>query len=252
MRDEALDEESRLRRVLQSLAKGPENTGTGERLISASGGAEALRAILREIDETVLPRRLTFSGGPNVRCVCDVAERRIIGIDAEGTASASALSTEDAADLAARIASFCKAAATVHVRRDLIGQGDPAGATGISLSDLSPHLTKELALPVDPVPVEMALAESESYALALFETGGDGKCRTKGQGELVEKLRVFDGDPAVSRDFSVSGTPVRRIWIDPKSDKYAILLVALPQRRIWLAFEPDHLDACIACWARVG
>lgn len=244
MHDSFTEDEMRLRDVLTSLGAATEEiTDEGFR-ISDDGGAPGLTALLLEIEETVLPRLLTFTGGAGAQLTVTVAERRVLRI---GSQDGEMKSAETAEQVAALLNTFCAGAAAVHVRRDLLGQAPTATAAGVSLTDLSPFLAGK-AEPV--VPVEVALAESESYVLALCDARDEGRLQIKGQDAICVRLQQLEEGLPREADDSESAAPACRIWTGGPSDPFAVLLTTLPQGRIWLAFEPEHLDACIACWSK--
>ncbi|WP_299829616.1 hypothetical protein [uncultured Roseobacter sp.] len=245
MPDGVAAEDKRLQDVLRSLAaESAEITEYGRR-ISGQGGAIGLTAILREIEETVLPRRLIFTGNAGMQLNLLVAERRILHIGAK----ADDVSDTEGADVAARLQAFCTAVTEVHVCCELSDHGSAKGIAGLSPSDLAPFLSADADVAKPPVPVETALAESESYALALCDAASGSDVRLKGQDSICARLQRLEENPAAGAENGGNSTPGCQVWMGDQSDPFAILLVTLPRRRIWLAFEPEHLDACIACWS---
>lgn len=247
MPDSAVDDESRLRAALGSLAS-PAEGGTAQgRLIADAGGTKALAAFLREIEQTVLPRQLTINGGAGLVLICDVAERRILRLGHDETENGLSLSASDAQDVATQLRAFCDAAAEVYVRSGLKEQNQTVGAAGLSVADLMPYLPEGAPSPGQTVPVAAALAESARYALAVFDTGEGSDPGVTGQDSIGMQLRDLDEkhgpDPAHQRC---------QIWIGQVSDPFAVLRVSLADRRIWIAFDPAHLEACLCCWSHVG
>src|SRR6056297_1357048 len=80
-----MSDERRLENKLARLAEPAAAPGPG-RALSLAGPGGALRAVLAEIDETVLPRRLHFAAGGAVRLSVEVAERRILAAALAGGA----------------------------------------------------------------------------------------------------------------------------------------------------------------------
>lgn len=249
MHDSVAEDEMRLRDVLSSLGAATEEITNEGCRIADEGGATGLTALLREIEETVLPRRLTFTGRAGAQLTVTVVERRVLRIGSQDDVMKPA---ETAEEVAALLETFCAVATSVHVRRDLLGQEPTAAATGVSLTDLSPFLSGKADLPVPPVPVDIALAESESYVLALCDARVECGPKLKGQDAICARLKHLEQGLPSGADDAENAAPHRRIWTGGPSDLFAVLLITLPQGRIWLAFEPEHLDTCIACWSRIG
>lgn len=69
-------------RTLRRIRSGKVNTGTksNNRNLNAKTGAERLAAILDEVDETVLSRRLTFKIGDDTQIVMDAYSRRLMRV----------------------------------------------------------------------------------------------------------------------------------------------------------------------------
>ena len=252
MPDGPPEDEKRLRAVLESLASDADSLSTRGREISSTGGTVAMEAVLREIEQTVLPRRLTFASGSDVQLVFDVTERRILAFGSDLSNTQENLSREQAELVADHLRSFCNAAEIVHVRCDVTVYAEPGGETGVSLPDLLPYLAADLDLPGQTVPVNVAIAESRPFTLALLDTGVDGAATVEGQDSIGARLRQLEESFQANLDAKPGDKPRCRIWVDQIPGTFAVLLVQISRRRIWLAFEVDHLDACIACWSRVG
>ncbi|MCV3273125.1 hypothetical protein [Roseobacter sinensis] len=244
MSDAHRDDEHRLHHVLQQLALPPEPATAAGRLISGSGADAPLAAILRAIDETVLPRVLTFSAGTDSTLRCEIAERRIIRME-----GGDALSTADAAQTAATIEAFCAGASAICLRSEIATAAAAAGEVGVSVGDLRACLDTEPAAGDLPALIDCALAESASHALAIVDRQDDGTTQEKGQSALCERLRRMDSTPASSE---TSGDVTRQIWIGAPSERFAVLCVSVPGRSIWMALDVEQLDDCIDIWARVG
>lgn len=248
MTDGVAEDAVRLRDVLKSLGGAPEETTDKGCKIADEGGAVGLASLLREIEETVLPRQLTFTGGADAQVTAVVVERRILRM---GTQGGEMKSAETGEQIAAMLETFCAAASAVHVRRDLLEAAPTSAVAGVSLSDLSPFLSGTADRSGPLIPVEIALAESERYVLALCDARGEGGPRLKGKDAIGARLQRLEDNLSGGAGDPDNPAPAHRIWIGGPSDPFAILLVTLPQGRIWLAFEPEHLDTCIACWSGV-
>lgn len=252
MPDGPMEEEQRLRDVLQRLAEPAAPVTERGQLIAETGGQTALTALLREIAETVLPRRLRFDGGMGGVLTCDVAERRIQSFGTGAAEALAEIAIEDAPDVAAALQCFSKAAVALHVQRDIVPHDSAAGALGVSIPDLLHHLAGKDTNTVPKVSAATARAESESHALAILDgaTGSD-HC-VKGQEGIAVHLRALEENWTAGASPDAPTAPMCQIWTGGVSDTFAILLVTLETGRIWVAFEPEHLDTCVACWSRVG
>ncbi|MBM7067982.1 hypothetical protein [Actibacterium sp. 188UL27-1] len=82
---------------LTKLANAGETYSNGARVIARGGGEEALAAILRAIDDTILMRKLTFRSGRESSLNLVVSGRRIVGVsdvDIPGQTSDTTLLTD--------------------------------------------------------------------------------------------------------------------------------------------------------------
>ena len=73
-----MTEDRRLREKLAKLAAGAEALENGRRRLSPPPGGDLLTAILSEIDETILGRRITFEAEDGRQLAVEVANRRLL------------------------------------------------------------------------------------------------------------------------------------------------------------------------------
>lgn len=242
MPDGHLEDERRLQHVLDELAGGSAPATAAGRVIFENGAGNALASVLGAIDETVLPRRLTFATGEARTLCCEVAERRIMRV-----ANDPPLSKADAVSAAAQIEAFSASASVIHLRSEIVATATTSGEVGVSVAELLSHIATD-AIPRDITAlIETALSESASYALAIVDRQLDGRVREKGQSTLCEKLQQMEAAFHTQPDGLT-----RQIWIGAPDEDFAILQITSSDRCIWMAFEVEHFDSCINIWSRLG
>ncbi len=243
------EEALRLTAVLQQLSEAPSVQKAGGRLITSAGEESALLGILQEVQETVLPRDLHFCAAAQSELVLTVAERRItrMRLVEEGALSQNLLkdgSADDLAQVAASLVAFCADASEIWVRAELISDHLAVDAVGLSLSALKSHLGGVDGAAVEPISLDAAVSGSKDFALAVLDSNAAEPDQIIGQRDLGASLRLLDAE--LLRDGV--GKDRLSIWSGAMPDDPSILLAVRNQRRIWLAFEADNLDACLACW----
>ncbi|WP_299405474.1 hypothetical protein [uncultured Roseobacter sp.] len=117
-------------------------------------------------------------------------------------------------------------------------------AVGLSLSALKSHLGGVDGAAVEPISLDAAVSGSKDFALAVLDSNAAEPDQIIGQRDLGASLRLLDAE--LLRDGV--GKDRLSIWSGAMPDDPSILLAVRNQRRIWLAFEADNLDACLACW----
>jgi hypothetical protein len=176
-------EDRRLRDKLAKLAdEAPE---AGARNLQ---GPDLVLAILEEIDETILARRLAFRGGDGATLALEVANRRLLGLveapeellaQRDRDRLLAPLPPEDEAALAAFaevLARFAEGRASLAVAALPLGRPVGAGMTGRSAAAVAEALGRSLydrAAPLDP---------AEGFAAGL-------------KALAMASLRVADGVP---------------------------------------------------------
>ncbi|MBW4710087.1 hypothetical protein KX928_20065 [Roseobacter sp. YSTF-M11] len=257
MPDSGLEDATRLAGVLAGLATVTDDICGPGRRISRGGAGQVQKAILQEIDETVLRRQVMFTNDRGGVVALDVAERRVLRVSdsqSAGTAppsslgNASFLTGEDADAVARTLEAFSVSATDVHVRTALISDPIPAGVIGVSSHDLSRHLLGETPLNAQTKTVETAIAECRSFAFALFDRDGAEGEQITGQAAMGRELQALDA--AVTADNGADSQADHcTVWAGLGPDAPVVLLVRCQGRRLWVACDPEQLEACIACWA---
>lgn len=235
----------RLRDTLTKLGGEGGATGEPRRLEGATSDA-LLQAILTEIDETVLGRRLQFQAD-NRRFVLDASNRRVlyavepVDIDLSGLddpAQAEALRTG--------LLSFLEGKSSVTVTASPSAAARESGTLGIAAAALSEAWSLE---------TELSMSEPVSRVLArLFgEISGDVKAwmrfqdveeiASDGPKEAVDALRRFIADhaPMAMQQGDLGLTPVEGpecIFMPPAARRdFPVLMAADGEERLLLQLE---------------
>lgn len=175
-----MTEDRRLRDKLAKLAA--EETGAAERRLA---GDDPVRAMLEEIDETILARRLAFRGTDGAMLSLEAANRRLLGLveapdDVSASEDRSSLfaplppDDDDAlAMVAAALQRFAAGRGPLSVTAAPLGREVGAGTRGRSAAAVAEALGFALydppALPVTPDPALGFRAGLAQLALAVLE-----------------------------------------------------------------------------------
>ena len=159
-----MSDRERLEDKLQKLANADDVFDASGRVLPLDASDPA-RAILAEIDETMLARRLTFTNQKGVRVVMDVAGRRLLQlIEAEGISGDALAPIVESAD--PQLSGFSKAindllleVESLNVQADPIPSRPDASTVGRSVEALEKILGETAPLTVEPTQQDSAPAE---------------------------------------------------------------------------------------------
>jgi hypothetical protein len=263
-----LTEDRRLRDKLAKLAA--EETGSGERRLSASG-TDLARAIIEEIDETILARRLTFRAADGATLALEVANRRLLGLleapqDLVSPEHRDRLFTQlppdDEAALAAvaeTLRRFAEGCDGLAVSAAPLGRAIGSGMLGRSAAAVARALGIDLydrpAAPAAPDPAQGFAAGLARLALAVAEiSDGQPAPATGRDADATDRLSCLDaaaiaalegelgaGAAGAGRFLMLSGTE-EALFLGRKADGRAVAAL-LPV---------DHAGAVAALWRATG
>lgn len=144
--DPIQSETLRLVQVISALSDAPDRVSKDGRLLQlkVNGSENLLEAMLKEIDETVLQRYLTFTNDQNRRLIAEVAERRVMRFQLEalgektGTnfAKQPYLTSEDAPRFFKCMHAYANSSNAVRVRSGLPGQTGSRPVEGVASHSL--------------------------------------------------------------------------------------------------------------------
>ena len=260
-----MSEDKRLRDKLGKLAA--EDDGAGPRRLPAGPDGDLTRAILEEIDETILPRTLDFSAPDGSTLTLEVARRRLLAIAAHPDAPADGperdrllapLSPDDDAALAAvadAIARFAGAAA--HLTVAVAPLSRPAGAgplgrsaaaiagmLGITLYDAAPQVEM-------PDPAKGFGAGLARLAHAVAEVAGAEPGPATGpDADAVGRLSALTPDAfaRLADALGPEGDRVGRFLVLSAGPEALFLGQTEPGRAVVALLPADHAGAAAALW----
>lgn len=248
------------------------------RLASASGGHDAegrpilgsepidgLTAVLREIDETILPRSLTLSSARGT-IVVTAGNRRLISIEAvsgEGLADVASiaglsLTRPDVADLGrlrdALVAAFDKTS-DVRVKSAPIPGGTMTFADGTTAAALASAWGIELIddgtdIAAEREPLDMFLASMPSIPRAWLQMDGGKPKAEGGAAELIARLKNF-ADSADMADLDMMATPEDSRFIAigrAPDDGDCLVFVSKDTASALLLLPSKQLETAKAAW----
>jgi hypothetical protein len=258
-------EDRRLRDKLAKLAS--EETGGEVRRLA---GGDLARAILEEIDETILARRLTFRREDGAGLALEVANRRLLGLvalrgtfspeDSDSPFAPLPANDEDALRAAAEtLRSFASAHGTLAVTATPLARAIGPGTGGRSAAAIATALGIDLydrpAPPVTPDPAQgfaPGLARL-ARAVAAVEDGRPSPA-TGPDADAVDRLTRLDaalvaaleaelgaGDGGAARFLLLSGAG-EALFYGRRPDGRAVAAL-LP---------PDHAGPVAALWRATG
>lgn len=258
-----MKEAQRLKAKIGRLAATTGGHGAEGRPIVSPGQSDGLTAVLREIDETVLPRALTLSSARG-SIVVTAGNRRLISIDTvsgdalvdvAGVAGLS-LTRPDVADLGrlrdALVAAFDDAD-VVRVKSAPIPGGTMTFADGTTAVALASAWGIELidedkAAPQEPL--DAFLASMTHPPRAWLQTGG-GKIKSEsGTADVVAKLKTFAGSADMAR-LSTPGEPASGRFIAigrAPGDGDCLLFVSHKADSALVLLPSDQIEAAKANW----
>lgn len=227
---------SRLVLALEELQTSVSPTGPEGRLIFSSGEGCAQAALLREIDQTVLRRRLSFSNDRNECCVLVVSERQI----ERGEVAGGSEPVVDASGLRKLLAAFAVGSGRIWVRSDIMGEGGFGGAPGVSVQDIlagqAPDVATDLCREVFQV--------CSGIAMSVVVVAAQAPPATSGAADWCEKLTALAGDLEHGQNDRIAGASSDRltIWHTASSAGVSIARVSMDARSLWIAFDGAQLE----------
>ncbi len=193
--DNAADTE-RLLQTVASLSAAPEKMmPQGRALEEACASTD--HALLREIDETVLRRRLAFSTKSGDELSLDVAERRISEILAVPSALMQdhhhllnrKLADPDASAVASLIAAYCASGQPLFVAARLPEGAERAASGGLSSHALHQALSAARISTSLPAALVDGFEAGKSQAIAVLVSAADGVLMEWGARGCEKQLR---------------------------------------------------------------
>ncbi|MAY87216.1 MAG: hypothetical protein CML02_10935 [Pseudooceanicola sp.] len=196
---------SRLELRLSALAGPVATRADGRRALDPGGG---LGAMVREVDETILPRRLEFDNGLGDRITVDVASGRLRAVvaldlsapDPPGIGALSGHAFFDAADplvqpLAEVLRHICREGSGLTVRAQLCDDAGEFDTIGVSLHRLA-RPSRPILSSIDLAAMADTLAPQ---AEALVLVGGGTVRRESGVADAVARLHRLATDELAER-----------------------------------------------------
>lgn len=234
---------------LRVPGRDPDRAG---RDISPAQGQDPLASFLTEIDETLLPRALTFRTDTSVLTV-SAGNRRMISLDAAGGAASAAaepilgksMTRPDVADLGrlrdALVAAFAGSSA-IFVKSDAPNSTETelaAGTTAVALAsawgvDLSAWPDSGWG-GEDVAPIEDFLATVPRFSKAWLRIADGGVTEMGGDEGLLARLRDF-ADSADMAELDMEPNPEARRFIS---------IGRAPSDGDCLLFVSDEMDAAL-------
>ena len=247
---------------LAKLASRDEVFVSGGRVISRRGAPVPIVAVLREIDDTVLQRTLTFSAGGS--CVAAVVGgRRLQGLtsvsaDIEGAsvATGKVLDAENdqlLQDVARIFTDLGRRDPVLTVRSaDPSRLGERAEA-GLSAQALASHWNIDLSAE-PPTPIEGFLTNCGAAVFGSLRIANDGAVISAGAQDIVAELtRIGDSQvpeyrEAHARLYPAEKNPVLTCLDSVLGDLGSCGVVVTDKETILFAYHPEQLSEILAAW----
>jgi hypothetical protein len=204
------DENARLKRVLAKLGTAPSQVAPQGREIGVGGSPdELLAAVLTEIDETQLPRRLRFETDLGAVLNADAYGRRLLALQPPGPAGLSAehagligvplgdAEPERLASLQALLTAVLGPANRVWVRTETLAEARDPAVLGVAAETLAGLWSLRLGGPAPPKPtlaLDRIVASAGPKSLAWLRLAGDSALASGGASDAIERLTAFAGD----------------------------------------------------------
>jgi hypothetical protein len=258
-------EDRRLRDKLAKLAS--EETGGGERRLA---GGDLARAILEEIDETILARRLTFRRDDGATLALEVANRRLFGLvvlpghhsseDSDRPVAPLQADDEDALQAVAEtLRSFAAGRGTLAVTTAPLGRAVGSGTGGRAAAAIARAMGLDLydrpAPPVTPDPARgfgAGLARL-ARAVAVVEDGRPSPA-TGPDTDAVDRLTRLDATAVAALEAELGagqGGAARFLLLSGARE--ALFFGRRPDGRAVAAILPaDHAGPVAALWRATG
>jgi hypothetical protein len=256
-------EDRRLRDKLAKLAA--EESDGGERRLA---GGDLARAILEEIDETILARRLAFRRDDGATLALEVANRRLLGLvelpgdisPEDGARLLAPLPADDEDALhavAEALRGFAAARGTLAVTATPLGRPVGPGTGGRSAAAVARAIGLDLydrpAPPVTPDPARGFAAGLAQLARAVAAVK-DGRPRpaTGPDAEAVDRLTRLDADAVAALEGELrDGAEAPFLLLSGAGE--ALFFGRTPDGRAVAAILPaDHAGPVAALWRATG
>jgi hypothetical protein len=254
-----VSDDKRLRDKLDKLAA--EDAAGGPRRLRAGPDGSLTRAILEEIDETILPRTLAFRAPDGSTLSLEVANRRLLGIARDPAARGElpgllAPDDDDAlAAVAEALARFADGAGALTVTAGPLARQTGPGGLGRSAAALAQALglrmydaPRTVAVPDPAQGFEAGLARL-AHAMAEV-TGSDPHAPSGPDAEAVGRLAGLGGD-ALARIAEGLGPEALRaghFLLLAAGDEALFLGQKAAGRAVVALLPADHAGAVAALW----
>lgn len=240
----------RFMRAIAAFSAVPErSTPLGRPLPKPSEGA--LYAVLNEINETVLRRKLVLTQGDGVTLVLDVGERRVLMV-LETPPSASAyhaatvgrnLGENDVGLLLRVIEAICEEDSEIYITTQLPDPETPAVFDGVSARMLHDQIEK--TRPADmPSQLATGVDESRAHAIAIVAAKNGDAFSTWGDEDACARFAkiAFDRPGNPEEDAKVS------LWHGAFEDGQAVIRADVQGIVVFVLCAPDALLSCFTLW----
>lgn len=248
------DEKSHFRQVcarLDALQSDGCYTAQG-RVIYKTGQGSALAALLKEADETVLRRHLTFDHGAG-QIVLDIADRRFLrvistydGLPQERDWS-EVLRTSESADFLSWLRKFCDGIQCLVVRSDV---------DDIQHDDVDAGIPSALLCAASCATKSRAATDGQTFDAAVRQSMALARCAIDPMGKHID---VTQDDASLAllgrrQDICVSGAkdwPPLSTWRFAASPSLWLAYGHQDGRGLWCVVADEDLAALAAIWCRV-
>ena len=243
----------RLMQAISALSAAPDNvTRDGRLLISPDGVAIGLfEALLTEVNETVLHRRLIFRSENNSRLVLEVSERRILqaqclaldDVGEDNTRARSYLTNEDATDLYQTLSEFARSSKTMRVLSELPETSVQGAVEGVSIKAIRQF--EQVGSDIDCLakPFGVLLEETKNLAIACVTDLGNGELTCWGPDAECSALRMLFLETAAD-----TGLPDIFVWSSGLKNNVSVARVATANEILLAVLSQRSLGAFLRLW----
>ncbi|MEP1611671.1 MAG: hypothetical protein ABJL72_07075 [Roseobacter sp.] len=252
MQTKPQDLATRIRQVVDRLSTENDTWSVQGRLI-ATVSDSVLPAILREIEETVLPRRLVFCSLEDTQMVLDVAERRVLSV-VNPAITAGCLGgviregEQDADAVFEAISIFSASATRVFVSSCFIDPGTGAECGGISVEDIFARFhTAGTGSGLSDALIE-ALQDSKSrdcHFLVTREGVVIQRSQEKSANDRLQHLSMM------KKSKNRTGNDVT-LWFDECPQDYAVLQICIDEWVVFVQCPSANVFQCFKVWKSVA
>lgn len=237
---------ARLAAALTDLQAAAGPAGPEGRLIFPAAERSAQAAVLREIDQTVLRRRLCFTNDRDEKILLAVVERQVeSGADVSGnTASAGRDPIRDETGLRDLLAGFAAGSARIAVVSEIAEEGAFGASCGVSVADLA-----AVSAPDDVADLCNEMAQlCRGIAAGLCVVSATGRSAAGGDADWGTRLERLCQDLNQSRGGDMVTAPHPRLVIWHRASRGGVSIASLftADGRIWIAFDTVHLTELLS------